>query len=114
MSTVVPWRRLDSELLRSVIESFVNREGTDYGALEISLDEKVYQIKAQLERREAFIVFDGETESVTIVTAQQASLLRALLQDEGYDHGDEEEAGLAEGLEAVEDAEGDVDEPSKG
>ena len=42
--------------------------------------------------REAFIAFDGESESVTIITAQQARLLRDQLVDEGFDHGAE---GLA-------------------
>jgi len=91
VSTVVPWRRLEPELLKSVIESFISREGTDYGEVEVTLDEKVAQVKGLLERREAFIVFDGETETVTIVTAQQAKLLREQLLDEGYDHGDADE-----------------------
>ena len=93
VSTVVPWRRLDAELLRSVIEAFINREGTDYGEVEVSLDEKVTQVRGQLERREAFIVFDGESETVTIVTAQQAALLRAQLIEEGYDQSLDEDEG---------------------
>jgi uncharacterized protein len=50
-----------------VIESFVLREGTDYGEREYSLEEKVGHVLRQLERGEAGIVFDPNTESVQIV-----------------------------------------------
>ena len=63
---VVPHRELTADLLRAVIESFVLREGTDYGEKEYSLDEKVARVVRQLERGEAQIVFDPETESVDI------------------------------------------------
>jgi uncharacterized protein YheU (UPF0270 family) len=64
---VVPHRDLDPDLLRAVIESFVLREGTDYGEKEFSLDQKVARVKLQLERGEAQILFDPETDSVAIV-----------------------------------------------
>jgi uncharacterized protein len=57
---------LSAEALRAVIESFVLREGTDYGAHEVSLEEKVAQVMRQLERGEAHIVFDPSTRSVNI------------------------------------------------
>ena len=92
VSTIVPWQRLDATLLKSVIESFINREGTDYGQIEVSLEEKVTQVRGQLERHEAFIAFDGESESVTSITAQQAHILRDQLANEGFDHGAEDPA----------------------
>ena len=49
-----------------MIESFVLREGTDYGEREYSLEQKVAQVHAQLERGQARIVFDPESNSVTI------------------------------------------------
>jgi len=66
---MVPHTELTAELLRAVVESFVLREGTDYGERELSLDEKVARMMAQLKRGEASIVFDPETESVTILPA---------------------------------------------
>jgi hypothetical protein len=63
----VPQGSLSDAALRAVIESFVNREGTDYGARERSFEEKVADVRRQLERGEARIVFDPETESVNIV-----------------------------------------------
>jgi uncharacterized protein YheU (UPF0270 family) len=66
---VVPYTELTAELLRAVVESFVLREGTDYGERELSLDDKVARMMAQLKRGEASIVFDPESESVTIMPA---------------------------------------------
>ncbi|MDB6085946.1 MAG: hypothetical protein JWN43_3827 [Gammaproteobacteria bacterium] len=63
---VVPHTELSAELLRAVIESFVLREGTDYGEREFSLDQKVAGVIRQLERGEAQILFDSESESVDI------------------------------------------------
>ena len=61
---------LAPETLRAVVESFVLREGTDYGVTETSLDEKVAQVLAQLRRGDAHIVFDPPTESVSIVVTR--------------------------------------------
>jgi uncharacterized protein YheU (UPF0270 family) len=63
----VPHTDLSPEALRGVLESFVLREGTDYGEREYSLEEKVGHVMRQLERGEARIVFDPNTESVQIV-----------------------------------------------
>ena len=41
-----------------MIESFVLREGTDYGRHETTLDDKVAQVLAQLRAGKAHIVFD--------------------------------------------------------
>ena len=62
----VPHEALSSEALRGVIESFVLREGTEYGAREYSLEEKCAQVLAQLERAEARILYDPHTETVTL------------------------------------------------
>jgi uncharacterized protein YheU (UPF0270 family) len=64
---VIPYRDLSETALRGVLESFVLREGTDYGAREITMDQKVAQVLRQLERGEAQIVFDPVVESVDIV-----------------------------------------------
>jgi len=44
----------------------VLREGTDYGEREHSLEQKVAQVRGQLERGLARILFDPETETVTL------------------------------------------------
>lgn len=64
----VPHTSLARDLLHAVIESFVLREGTDYGERELALEEKVQRVVRLLERGEARILFDPRTESVDIVT----------------------------------------------
>ena len=64
---VVPHTELSPDALTGVIESFVLREGTDYGAHETSLDAKVAQVLLQLRRGRAQITFDPATESVNVV-----------------------------------------------
>jgi uncharacterized protein len=58
---------LEPDTLRAVIESFVLREGTDYGEHEASLEAKVAQVLIQLRRGEAHITFDPATESINVV-----------------------------------------------
>ena len=64
---MVPYTELSEDALRGVLESFVLREGTEYGERDVSLDQKVAQVTRQLQRGEAQIVFDPETESIDIV-----------------------------------------------
>jgi len=64
---------LAPETLRAVIESFVLREGTDYGERETSLEDKLAQVLRQLRRGEAHITFDPATESVNVVVTSAIS-----------------------------------------
>ncbi|WP_211357017.1 YheU family protein, partial [Enterobacter hormaechei] len=41
---IIPWQDLDPETLDNLIESFVLREGTDYGEHERSLTDKVADV----------------------------------------------------------------------
>jgi uncharacterized protein YheU (UPF0270 family) len=66
----VPPDDLAPDTLRAVIESFVLREGTDYGAHEAPLDAKVAQVLEQLRRGQAHITFDPATESVNVVVTR--------------------------------------------
>lgn len=72
----IPYRELTAQALRGVIESFVLREGTDYGERECSLEQKVAQVRAQIERGTARILFDPQTGTVTleVVTGGSASI----------------------------------------
>jgi uncharacterized protein len=63
---VVPYTELAADVLHAVVESYVLREGTDYGEKEFSLTEKVSHVIGQLKRGEAHIVFDPESETVGI------------------------------------------------
>ena len=64
----IPYETLSPEALDGVIESFVQREGTDYGRQEISLDTKLEQLHRPLEKGDIKIVYDPSSESVTVMT----------------------------------------------
>ena len=65
----IPHHDLSEAALRGVVESFVLREGTDYGQRDYSLEEKIAAVMRQLDRGEARIVFDPETGTVSVVEA---------------------------------------------
>lgn len=64
----IPVESLSSEALNGIIESFILREGTDYGAVEISFERKKEQLRKQIEKKETRVVFDPNSESVTLMS----------------------------------------------
>lgn len=69
----VPHSELAPSTLRAVIESFVLREGTDYGERDATFEGKVADVMRQLERREAVIVYDPVSDSVDIQVTRTRS-----------------------------------------
>ena len=63
---IIPWQDIEPDTLESLIREFVLREGTDYGSVETSLQSKIDQVKNQLEKSEAVIVFSELHETVDI------------------------------------------------
>ncbi|MBT7717776.1 MAG: YheU family protein [Halieaceae bacterium] len=74
----VPLNRLSGDVLQALLEEFASRDGTDYGAVELTLEQKAGNLRRQLEREEVAILFDTESEQWDLVAADQ---LQALLQD---------------------------------
>jgi len=72
----VPHTELAPDTLTRLIESFVLREGTDYGVKEVALEQKVAHVLRQLERGEARILFDPNTETVDIVPVRPGERVR--------------------------------------
>lgn len=68
---VIPYTALDSEVLDRIIESFVLREGTDYGHGDYSLEDKVQAVRRQLKRGDVVLTWDAEIESCNIVSKRQ-------------------------------------------
>ena len=58
--------KLSSEALQAVIEEFISREGTDYGAVEASWEGSIKQVKHKLEKGLAVLIYDDETETTNI------------------------------------------------
>jgi uncharacterized protein YheU (UPF0270 family) len=63
----VSYKDLSASALQGLIESYVLREGTDYGERDVPFESKVAQVRRQLESGEATIIFDPASESVDIV-----------------------------------------------
>ena len=68
---IIPHRLLSPDALRGLIEAFVTREGTDYGAQDVPLAMKVFQVQQQLDAGTTVRVYDEDTESCTIQPTHQ-------------------------------------------
>ncbi len=68
---IIPWQDIAPETLTNLIEQFVLREGTDYGEVEMSLENKVNYVMQQLKTGDAVIVFSELHESVDIKLRNQ-------------------------------------------
>jgi uncharacterized protein YheU (UPF0270 family) len=75
---IIPQSAISSEALEGIIKEFVLREGTEYGATDVSLETKVKQVQRQLDRGDVVVVFDEATESVDLV-AVGSSRYKSLL-----------------------------------
>ena len=73
----IPYQDLSPEALQGLIESYVLREGTDYGQSEHSLKDKVAAVYAQLKSGEAIIVYSELHETVNIQPRDECSPVSA-------------------------------------
>ena len=64
----VPYGELPAATLRAVVEDFCTRDGTDYSDSEMSLEQKIALLMGQLERGEAHLVFEANSQTLGIVT----------------------------------------------
>ena len=67
----VPIDQLSAAALNGLAESFVLREGTDYGEQTFSMAEKVAHVVEQIKRGEAVVLFDAATDSINIVSQSE-------------------------------------------
>ncbi|MEG3765528.1 YheU family protein [Alteromonas sp. 14N.309.X.WAT.G.H12] len=63
---IIPIEELDKETLTNIAESFVLREGTDYGEIEASFEDKVNQVLRSLQKGDTVLVYSELHESVNI------------------------------------------------
>ncbi|MGY3858920.1 YheU family protein [Aeromonas intestinalis] len=64
---IIPWQELDPETLNNLIEHFVLQEGTEYGEQDVSLADKVDDVRKQLQQGSAVILYSELHESINIV-----------------------------------------------
>lgn len=67
----IPLQQLSEEAQLGVIDAFIWREGTDYGAHEVAHETKQAQIRRQIESKKVRLVFDPSTESITLMTERE-------------------------------------------
>lgn len=68
---IIPLEQLNKETLLAIIEDFILREGTDYGAIDATKADKIEQVKLQLEQGSAVLVYSELHESVNILPKEQ-------------------------------------------
>jgi hypothetical protein len=70
--TLVPFEQIPKDLLDKLLDSFISREGTDYGEIELTIEEKRDRLKSLLKQKEVFIAYDGESETFNLLSKQEA------------------------------------------
>lgn len=73
----VPTEALSVDAIEALIESFILREGTDYGRVEVSLEAKKEQLYKQLKKGDIKITFDPNTETVSLMTLRDWQKLQS-------------------------------------
>lgn len=68
---IIPWQQLEPETLENLIESFVLREGTDYGEQERTLPQKVADVRRQLESGDVVLVWSELHETINMMPRSQ-------------------------------------------
>ncbi|MDY2948220.1 YheU family protein [Mannheimia varigena] len=63
---IIPWQDLEESTLLNILDSFILREGTDYGETELSLEEKRELLLSQLKADKVVIVWSELHESLDI------------------------------------------------
>ncbi|EFW12000.1 putative conserved protein [Serratia symbiotica str. Tucson] len=71
LDVIIPWQELETATLNSLLESFVLREGTDYGEHERSLEQKVEDVRNQLKSAKVVLVWSQLHETVNIMPRRQ-------------------------------------------
>ncbi|KGJ88523.1 YheU family protein [Colwellia psychrerythraea] len=68
---IIPLDQLPHDTLTAIIEGFILREGTEYGAEDVSKEAKIAQVKKQLEQGSAVLVYSELHESINILPSDQ-------------------------------------------
>lgn len=63
---IIPVNKLSAESLKGVIDEFISRGGTDYGAVEAAPETKFRQVQQKLVSGLALLIYDDETETTNI------------------------------------------------
>ncbi len=75
---IIPHDSLSQDALIGIIKEYVLQEGTDYGAVEFSLEQKIHQVLKALAQGDAVVVFDAESESCNIMQRKDPGFASAV------------------------------------
>jgi hypothetical protein len=67
----VPYTELPAETLRNLAEDFVTRDGTDYGAVERTLEQKVAALMRQFASGQAKIFYECTSNTINVVATRE-------------------------------------------
>ena len=70
----IPVNKFSPQALQGVIEEFITRDGTDYAEKEVPMETKFRHVKYKLEGGLAVLIFDDETETTNIFSADDPIL----------------------------------------
>lgn len=73
----IPLARLAPDALAGLLEEFASRDGTDYGERELSLEQKVVQLRTQLASGDMHLLYDSDSETWDLVSRDAAQALLA-------------------------------------
>lgn len=68
---IIPWEQLQADTLTSLIKEFVTRDGTDYGFNETTIETRIEQVRAKLNKGEAVVLFSQSTGLCNIVARER-------------------------------------------
>ena len=66
MEILIPWKDLEPVTLESLLGEIVSRDGTDYGASELTVQEKIRQARDKLESGTALLCWNSISESASL------------------------------------------------
>lgn len=78
---IIPYQNLSPEALHGVIEEFVTRDGTDYGLVEATLDQKINDVMRQVKKGDAVLVYEEDTQTTNIVRKEDIARDKANPRD---------------------------------
>ncbi len=71
IAMIIPYQSLEPATLNAIIESFILREGTDYGEQDIVFEDKIAQVHLQLVQQQVVLVYSELYQTVNILPAEQ-------------------------------------------
>ena len=67
----IPYERIDPDTLVRMIEEFVTRDGSDWGDVGCTLEDKVDQVLQQLRSKKVIVVFDQTSQTANFVVSRK-------------------------------------------